>query len=67
MAKYMPKERPKLKPEDKKEGLNENDVPVQRPISARERPFEAYVAAREEQKYDVVFYALHYRTSIYFL
>ena len=55
MAKYMPKERPKLKPEDKKEGLNENDVPVQRPISARERPFEAYVAAREEQKYDVVF------------
>jgi len=50
MAKYMPKERPKLKPEDKKEGLNENDVPVQRPISARERPFEAYVAAREEQK-----------------
>lgn len=54
MAKYMPKERPKMKPEDKRENLNGNDVPVQRPISARERPFDAYVAAKEarEPRYD---------------
>ena len=50
MAKYLPNERPKVKPEDKRENLIGNDVPVQRPISARERPFEAYVAAKEARE-----------------
>ena len=50
----MPNERPKIKPENKKDNLDDNGVPLQRPISARERPFEAYVAEKEarEHRYD---------------
>lgn len=47
MVKYMPKEQPKFKPEDNKENEKRSDVPAQRPISARDRPFDAYVAAKE--------------------
>lgn len=47
----MPKERPKVKSENDKENQNEEDVPIQRPISARERPFEAYVAAKEAREH----------------
>ena len=62
MAKYMPKERPKAKPEDKKENQIGDNVPAQRPISARDRPFEAYVAAKEarEHRYSRILYSMIY-------
>ena len=61
MEKYAPKEKVKDNVEERKERPNKEDIPEQRPlsardrpvpnrerpVSARERPFEAYVAAKE--------------------
>ena len=50
MDKYKPKDQGNAG--EQNDNRNWQNVPEQRPISARERPFEAYVAAKEarEQK-----------------